>query len=180
MKAINYWDYIKVEQLLALQGGFDNDEHGISNDEALFISVHQIYELWFKLILRELSALRTILATHSSKSPEIVLAVRSLKRAISVFGQANQHFQLMETMTARDFLEFRERLAPASGFQSAQLREKSRSCWAWRIRSVFRSATGARIGTRSNYRMARSHRRRGGWKHVRPMGQASSSVCTTG
>ncbi|MCC5074277.1 tryptophan 2,3-dioxygenase [Xanthomonas campestris] len=123
MKAINYWDYIKVEQLLALQGGFDNDERGINNEEVLFISVHQIYELWFKLILRELSSSRNILAAHSSNSPEIVLAVRSLKRAISVFGQANQHFQLMETMTARDFLEFRERLAPASGFQSAQLRE---------------------------------------------------------
>ncbi|WP_407464587.1 tryptophan 2,3-dioxygenase family protein [Xanthomonas campestris] len=97
MKAINYWDYIKVEQLLALQGGFDNDECGINNDEVLFISVHQIYELWFKLILRELSSSRNILAAHSSNSPEIVLAVRSLKRAISVFGQANQHFQLMGT-----------------------------------------------------------------------------------
>ncbi|WDK40144.1 hypothetical protein JH265_15025 [Xanthomonas campestris pv. campestris] len=35
MKAINYWDYIKVEQLLALQGGFDNDERGINNESPL-------------------------------------------------------------------------------------------------------------------------------------------------
>ncbi|WDK44443.1 hypothetical protein JH265_15015 [Xanthomonas campestris pv. campestris] len=78
---------------MVLEGGFS----GATNDEVLFISVHQIYELWFKLILRELSSSRNILAAHSSNSPEIVLAVRSLKRAISVFGQANQHFQLMET-----------------------------------------------------------------------------------
>lgn len=119
----NYWDYIKVEKLLALQGGLDDDEAAVSNDEALFISVHQVHELWFKLVLRELTYTRDLLNSHQVAGHQVVAGVRSLRRAITVFEQANQHFRLMETMTARDFLEFRERLTPASGFQSAQLRE---------------------------------------------------------
>ncbi|WP_235429762.1 tryptophan 2,3-dioxygenase family protein [Xanthomonas sp. GPE 39] len=122
-KAMNYWDYIKVEQLLALQGGLNDDEASVGNDEALFIAVHQIYELWFKLILRELTSTRDLLQVLQPEDPRMTLAVRSLRRATAVFEQANSHFKLMETMTARDFLEFRARLAPASGFQSAQLRE---------------------------------------------------------
>ncbi|MBV6852655.1 tryptophan 2,3-dioxygenase family protein [Xanthomonas euvesicatoria] len=121
--AMNYWDYIKVEQLLTLQGGLGDDETAVGNDEALFIAVHQIYELWFKLILRELGSTRDLLQELQPDDERIVTAVRSLGRATAVFEQANLHFKLMETMTARDFLEFRGRLAPASGFQSAQLRE---------------------------------------------------------
>ncbi|MFV8604290.1 tryptophan 2,3-dioxygenase family protein [Ralstonia pseudosolanacearum] len=120
---MSYWDYIKVEELLSLQGGSSEDERQVGNDEALFIIVHQIYELWFKLILRELTFARDVLRQDSVPPHEITQSVRSLRRAIAVFEQANQHFRVMETMTTRDFLDFRERLAPASGFQSAQLRE---------------------------------------------------------
>lgn len=123
MKTMSYWDYIKVEELLALQGGTSEDERHVGNDEALFIVVHQIYELWFKLILRELTFVRDVLRQDPVPAHEITQGVRSLRRAIAVFEQANQHFRVMETMTTRDFLDFRERLAPASGFQSAQLRE---------------------------------------------------------
>ncbi|AEG67626.1 tryptophan 2,3-dioxygenase protein [Ralstonia solanacearum Po82] len=123
MKAMNYWDYIKVEALLSLQSGSDEDETQVGNDETLFIIVHQIYELWFKLILRELTAARDLLRQDPVPGHQITAGVRSLRRAIAVFEQANQHFRVMETMTTRDFLDFRERLTPASGFQSAQLRE---------------------------------------------------------
>ncbi|WP_197387220.1 tryptophan 2,3-dioxygenase family protein [Ralstonia pseudosolanacearum] len=123
MKPVSYWDYIKVEELLALQGGVNGDETQVGNDEALFIVVHQVYELWFKLILRELTFARDLLRQDPVPGHQITLGVRSMRRAIAVFEQANQHFRVMETMTARDFLEFRERLMPASGFQSAQLRE---------------------------------------------------------
>ncbi len=120
---MSYWDYIKVEQLLALQGGSSEDETQVGNDEALFIIVHQVYELWFKLILRELTLARDLLRQDPVPGHRITIGVRSLRRAIAVFEQANQQFRVMETMTTRDFLDFRERLIPASGFQSAQLRE---------------------------------------------------------
>ena len=120
---MNYWEYIRVEELLALQGGFDDDESKVGNDEALFIVVHQIYELWFKLILRELTAARAVLRQNPVPDIELAAATRSFKRVITIFEQATHHFQVMETLTTRDYLGFRDRLIPASGFQSAQMRE---------------------------------------------------------
>lgn len=120
---MNYWDHIKVEELLALQGGFDGDESTLANDEVLFIVVHQVYELWFKLVLRELTAARDIFRKNPVPIVDLDLAMRSFKRVVTIFEQAVQHFQVMETLTTRDYLEFRDRLMPASGFQSAQLRE---------------------------------------------------------
>ncbi len=120
---MNYWEYIHVEELLALQGGFDDDESKVGNDEALFIVVHQVYELWFKLILRELTAARAVLRQNPVPDIQLAAATRSFKRVITIFEQATHHFQVMETLTTRDYLEFRDRLIPASGFQSAQMRE---------------------------------------------------------
>lgn len=120
---MNYWEYIHVEELLGLQGGIENDESDKSNDEVLFIVVHQIYELWFKLMLRELTSARDLF--HQNPVPDMALAnaVRSLKRVVTILEQAVQHFRVMETLTTRDYLEFRDKLIPASGFQSAQMRE---------------------------------------------------------
>ncbi len=120
---LNYWEYIRVEELLALQRGFDDDESKVSNDEALFIVVHQIYELWFKLILRELTTARDLFRQNPVPDMAMSSVVRSFKRVVAIFEQATAHFRVMETLTTRDFLGFRDRLIPASGFQSAQLRE---------------------------------------------------------
>ncbi|NRO96543.1 tryptophan 2,3-dioxygenase [Paraburkholderia sp. NMBU_R16] len=123
MKETNYWNYLKVEELLALQTGRGEEESGVGNDELLFIVVHQIYELWFKLILRELTFARNALSEEMPHDHRVAPVVRSLRRAIVIFEQANQHFRVIETMTTRDFLDFRDALTPASGFQSAQMRE---------------------------------------------------------
>lgn len=118
-----YWDYIRVEELLSLQGGLERDEGGLSNDEVLFIVVHQIDELWFKLAIRELVSCRDLLNREPVPETDLALAVRSLKRLTVLLQQAGGQFALMETMTTRDYLGFRDKLMPASGFQSAQLRE---------------------------------------------------------
>ncbi len=123
MKSVTYWDYIKVEELLKLQGGLTEKEADVSNDECLFIVVHQVYELWFKLLLRELTAARDLFRANPVPEDRMAAAVRSFRRAAVILRQAVTHFELIETLTTRDFLAFRDRLAPASGFQSAQLRE---------------------------------------------------------
>lgn len=119
----NYWDYLRLDELLALQGGLERDESKLSGHEVLFIVVHQVYELWFKLALRELGAARDVLKTEPVPEDQIALAVLSLRRVREVFEQAENHFRLIETLTTRDFLDFRDKLLPASGFESAQLRE---------------------------------------------------------
>src|SRR5689334_1744467 len=105
---MNYWEYIRVEELLGLQGGFDDDESKVSNDEALFIVVHQIYELWFKLILRELTAARDTFRQNPVPDVQLASAVRSFRRVVVLLEQGITHWQLMETLTTRDFLEFRD------------------------------------------------------------------------
>lgn len=118
-----YWDYIKVDRLLGLQSGLADDEKELSNDEVLFITVHQIDELWFKLVLRELAAVRDAFAGAHVEEQVLSTVVRILGRTDLLFRQVAQHFELMETLTTRDYLSFRDKLLPASGFQSHQLRE---------------------------------------------------------
>jgi tryptophan 2,3-dioxygenase len=119
----SYWDYIKIEELLALQGGLDGSGGEPTNDEVMFIVVHQIDELWFKLALRELVSLRDLFASTPVAEQSLALATRGIRRMGLLFQQIAQHFALMETLTTRDYLAFRDKLSPASGFQSAQLRE---------------------------------------------------------
>ncbi|MEZ4302242.1 MAG: tryptophan 2,3-dioxygenase family protein [Polyangiaceae bacterium] len=120
---MNYWNYIRVEELLSLQGGTTGDESKLTNDEVVFITVHQVYELWFKLALREIVRARDIFRQNPVPDTEMSAAVRSLKRITVLFEQAVSHFKVVETLTTRDYLEFRDKLIPASGFQSAQIRE---------------------------------------------------------
>lgn len=118
-----YWDYIRVEELLALQKGLASDESALSNEEVLFITVHQIFELWFKLVLRELRAARDLFMAPRVAEQQLSGAVQSLRRSSTILRRASDHFMVMETLTTREFLAFRDKLLPASGFQSGQLRE---------------------------------------------------------
>jgi tryptophan 2,3-dioxygenase len=119
----NYWDYIQVEELLALQGGLERDDSKLANDEVLFITVHQVFELWFKLVLREMRSARDLFRHEPVAEQELSNVVRGLKRITTVLRMAQQHFEVMETLTTREYLAFRDKLMGASGFQSAQLRQ---------------------------------------------------------
>ncbi len=116
-----YWDYIRVDDLLRLQNGLEDDDAKISNHEVLFITVHQVYELWFKVVLRELITLRDLF-NEPVPEREIPAACRSIDRVTTVLRVAVSHFEVMETLNTRDYLDFRDKLFPASGFQSAQMR----------------------------------------------------------
>jgi tryptophan 2,3-dioxygenase len=89
-----------------------------ASDEMLFIVVHQAYELWFKLVLHELGLARDRLVEG-----EPWAAAPRLRRAVLVEELLLQQLGVLETMSPDGFLEFRDPLAPASGFQSTQYRE---------------------------------------------------------
>ena len=125
-RPLTYWDYIRVEDLCALQSGSPADADAgaeLSNSEHLFIVVHQVFELWFKMILRELDTIHDSLARNPVPEQDIAAAVYSLDRIAEILRLSSDHFRVMETLTTRDYLGFRDKLFPASGFQSAQLRE---------------------------------------------------------
>ena len=124
MDDLYYSDYIELDNILNCQHpkSFSSAEEG--NDEMLFIIIHQAYELWFKQILFELDLVRNIfIRGHiNDNSDDMSRAVYRLKRVVKILELINQQISVLETMTALDFLEFRNHLLPASGFQSKQFR----------------------------------------------------------
>jgi tryptophan 2,3-dioxygenase len=119
----SYWDYIRVEDLLRLQGGVQDDEEALGDHEVLFITVHQVFELWFKLVVRELATLRDVFDREVVPETSLSAAGRGLDRIRRIFEVAIHHWAVVESLDSRDYLDFRDRLFPASGFQSAQMRE---------------------------------------------------------
>ena len=112
-RELSYGTYLKVPELLRLQQGL-SAEH----DELLFIVAHQVYELWFKVVLFELEAARDRI-----DADDIFFARHHLKRVYVVERLLVEQIDVLETMSPQDFLAFRSKLAPASGFQSVQFRE---------------------------------------------------------
>jgi tryptophan 2,3-dioxygenase len=119
----NYADYLHIQELLGLQGGLEQDETELIPDELLFIVVHQALELWFKIIIRELRLARNQLCVEEVPEESVPHVVHHLRRVNRIFELAIEHFKVMETLTPQDFLGFREKISPASGFQSHQMRE---------------------------------------------------------
>jgi len=124
MNDLYYSDYIELDMILNSQHprSFSRLEDG--NDEMLFIIIHQTYELWFKQIIFELDLTRNIFISEhiNDNSPDMSTVVHKLKRIVRILELLNQQVSVLETMTALDFLEFRNYLLPASGFQSKQFR----------------------------------------------------------
>jgi tryptophan 2,3-dioxygenase len=112
---LTYNDYLKIEDLLKLQIPQSEPAH---HDEMLFIVIHQAYELWFKLILHEME-----IAMEHMDQGNVLRAHHFMKRIVEILKLLVQQIHILETMSSIDFLEFRDRLMPASGFQSTQFRE---------------------------------------------------------
>lgn len=118
-----YWDYIKLDQLLTMQGGVDGEGEVQSPDELHFIVIHQAIELLFKLVLRELRESRAALGRphlEEQAIPDVALHLSRVNEALQVTAA---HFAFMETLGTQGFLSFRDKLGTSSGAQSFQMRE---------------------------------------------------------
>jgi tryptophan 2,3-dioxygenase len=113
---LTYGSYLRLPQLLDAQH-LESDPP--AHDELLFITIHQVYELWFKQLLHEVTAARDAMLDGD----RLWWAQHLLQRVHVIERTLVQQVDVLETMTPQDFLEFRQRLAPASGFQSVQFRE---------------------------------------------------------
>jgi tryptophan 2,3-dioxygenase len=117
-----YWDYLQLDRILDAQHP-ESAKHGRpAHDEMLFIIVHQAFELWFKQILHELDRVLEIMGREPVVEKEVGIAVLALGRITEIQRLLIDQLAVLETMTPLDFLEFRDDLVPASGFQSVQFR----------------------------------------------------------
>jgi tryptophan 2,3-dioxygenase len=112
-RRLSYESYLHIPELLAQQSGLTE-----AHDELLFIVVHQVYELWFKVLIDELESVRSAIAAEDLRA-----ARHSLNRVKVLEDLLVEQVAVLETMAPQDFLTFRSELAPASGFQSVQFRE---------------------------------------------------------
>ncbi len=117
-----YHDYLKLDRILDSQHLLSKELGEEAHDEMLFIIVHQVYELWFKQILHELDSVITAFDRDTVKESHIGIAISRLDRIIEIQKILIDQIHVLETMTPMDFLDFRDLLIPASGFQSVQFR----------------------------------------------------------
>jgi len=124
-KVVYYADYLQLDKITGAQEPESFKEgRDPAHDEMLFIIIHQAYELWFKQVLFEVNSVIGIMdkPVVNDNSPEMQTVVHRLKRVVTILKVLVQQIDIMETMTPMDFLDFRDMLRPASGFQSYQFK----------------------------------------------------------
>ena len=124
MSNVYYPDYLQLDKILGAQAP-ESDKHGVkAHDEMLFIIIHQAYELWFKQVLHEVGSVMEMFAAKQvdDNNGELNIAVHRLQRVKTILDVLVHQWEVIETMTPLDFLDFRDLLRPASGFQSMQFK----------------------------------------------------------
>ena len=125
MADMHYHDYLQLDKILNSQFPESEKQNVSAHDEMLFIIIHQAYELWFKQLHHEVDAVANIMGKPAlnDNSPELQTVVHRLNRCITILRVLVHQIDIMETMTPMDFLDFRDMLRPASGFQSWQFKQ---------------------------------------------------------
>jgi tryptophan 2,3-dioxygenase len=124
MTDVHYHDYLQLDKILNAQDTESAKQNIDAHDEMLFIIIHQTYELWFKQLHHEADSLVAIMRKPSlnDNSPELQTVVHRLNRMAVILRVLVHQIDILETMTPMDFLDFRDMLRPASGFQSWQFK----------------------------------------------------------
>lgn len=122
---VHYHDYLQLDKILNAQFPESDKQDIPAHDEMLFVIIHQAYELWFKQLHHEVDSIGKIMGKPAvnDDSPELQTVVHRINRCVTILRVLVHQIDIMETMTPMDFLDFRDMLRPASGFQSWQFKE---------------------------------------------------------
>jgi len=121
--SVHYSKYLQLDKILGAQDLRSEQVGKPAHDEMLFIVVHQAYELWFKQLIHELDSVMEMYRDLDMDEKEVSVAVSRLRRCIEILKLLVDQVRIIETLTPLDFLDFRNYLLPASGFQSFQFRK---------------------------------------------------------
>ncbi|NOE35610.1 tryptophan 2,3-dioxygenase [Ruegeria sp. HKCCD7318] len=111
----SYGDFLQLKTLLNLQKTFQDPAQP---DEMLFIIIHQVSELWLKLMHHQLVEVR-----HFLQQDEFGPAMKNLDRVKAIQRQLIAAWETLLTMTPADYMTFRQALGNSSGFQSYGYRQ---------------------------------------------------------
>ena len=111
---LTYGGYLRLDRLLSAQEPLSNPPQ---HDELLFITQHQVSELWMKLMIHELRA-----AVGFLQGDDVGACQKVLARCKAILRQLTDMWTVLETLTPADYMKFRDILGPSSGFQSLQYR----------------------------------------------------------
>ena len=113
---LSYGGYLSLDVLLdqqrpqsAVSSGADADAGAAAHDELLFITIHQVYELWFKLLLHELTTVRDLMLDRGADADAMWQARHLLRRVTQIEQVLIAQLPVLETMTPQDFLDFRQK-----------------------------------------------------------------------
>ena len=121
--SVHYINYLALDKILDAQNTLSGDGKSAAHEEMLFIIIHQTYELWFKQMLHELESAMDLFKQEKIDEDNVGLIVGRMDRVNKIMTTLVGQLDILETMTSLDFLEFRNHLSPASGFQSHQFRQ---------------------------------------------------------
>ncbi len=121
--SIHYINYLALDKILDAQNLVSKNKEEEAHEEMLFVIIHQTYELWFKQILHELNSVMSLFQANKIDESNIGVIVNRMDRVNKIMTTLIGQINILETMTALDFLDFRNYLSPASGFQSHQFRK---------------------------------------------------------
>lgn len=122
MSEVGYSGYLQLNQILNSQKLESEKVGRTAHDEMLFIVIHQTYELWFKQMIYEIDSVLKIFSDNTVPEWKMGTATSRLNRVTEILKLLNDQVKILETMTPLDFLDFRDLINPASGFQSHQFR----------------------------------------------------------
>lgn len=122
MSGVDYSGYLQLSKILNSQDPESVKAGRPAHDEMLFIIIHQAYELWFKQIIFEIDSVLEVFSEKTIPEWKMGVAVSRLSRVTEILKLLNDQVKILETMTPLDFLDFRDLVTPASGFQSLQFR----------------------------------------------------------
>lgn len=111
---LSYSSYLQLAKILSSQKPLSRP---LVNDELLFICVHQVFEIWFKVMIQSIQ-----LSIGSVRRGDFRAAAEPIKRVTMILELFPQQLRVLETMSPQEFLKFRDNLMPASGLQSFQFR----------------------------------------------------------
>ncbi len=121
--SVHYINYLALDKILDAQKLVSKEKAAEAHEEMLFIIIHQTYELWFKQILHELNSAMMLFKADKIDESNIGVIVNRMDRINKIMTTLVGQVDILETMTPLDFLDFRNHLSPASGFQSHQFRK---------------------------------------------------------